>query len=266
MKVVIVGRGRVGATLARALRDSGTDCQLIPGQTPSTSAMAEADLIILAVPDVAIADCAENLTSLRTGIVVLHCAGARGPEELAACRARGAQVGVMHPLISFADPKDPPAVRGATFMVAGDAAAIAAARHITDTLDARALVAPVHGPAYHALVAMTANGTVALANAAVPALERLGLGRGEAEQAIGALLRTVAENIEHLGVPRALTGPMVRGEAGAIAAHRQALARTTPDAATAYDAVAPLVLRCARDAGLTAARATEIEKVLGRRP
>lgn len=265
MEIVIVGRGRVGTALAQALRGSGTDCRLIPGRAPSAGTIVDADLIILAVPDAAIAERAEALTSLRSGAVVLHCAGARGPDELAACRTRGTQVGVMHPLISFADPQNPPTVRGATFMVAGDAPAIAAARFVTDALDARALVAPVHGPAYHALVAMTANGTVALANAAVPALERLGLGRGEAEQAIAALLKTVAENVAHLGVPKALTGPMARGEAAAIAAHRQALAHVAPDAVAAYDAIAPLVLRCACDAGLSAARAAEIEKALGRR-
>ncbi len=266
MKIVILGRGRVGTALAQALRDGGTDCELVPGRGPSAGVLAGAELVILAVPDAVIAECAEALPSLRPGAAVLHCAGARGPEELAPCQARGAHVGVMHPLVSFADANNPPTVRGATLVVAGDGPAIKAARYVANALDARALVAPVHGPAYHALVAMAANGTVALANAAVPALERLGLGRGEAERAIAALLKTVAENVAHLGVPKALTGPMVRGDASTIAAHRQALQHAAPDAAAAYDTVAPLVLRCARDAGLSAARAAEIEQSLGRRP
>ncbi len=135
---------------------------------------------------------------------------------------------------------------------------------MADTLGAKMVVAPVHGPVYHALVAMVANGTVALVNAAIPALVRLGLTRGDAEDAIAALLKTVAENVGHLGVPKALTGPMARGDAATIAAHRSALQHTDPDAARAYDAIAPLVLRCATDAGLAVERATEIRVALSR--
>jgi predicted short-subunit dehydrogenase-like oxidoreductase (DUF2520 family) len=135
---------------------------------------------------------------------------------------------------------------------------------MADALGAKMVVTPIHGAVYHALVAMVANGTVGLANAAVPALARLGLERRDAEHAIGALLKTVAANVESLGVPKALTGPMARGDAAAIAAHRTALQQADLDAAGAYDAIAPLILRCAIDAGLSAERAAEIRTALSR--
>ncbi len=263
VKIVIVGRGRVGKALAQGLHAAGADCQLTSGRQPAGTEIAGAEVVILAVSDAAIHQCAQDLLAyLKRGASVLHCAGARGPDELAACRGAGAHVGVMHPLVSLADPEHSPTFRGATFMVAGDAAAIEAARTIAAALDASAIVMPVHGPAYHALIAMVANGTVALVNAAAPALERLGLGRREAERAIAALLKTVAENVDRLGVPQALTGPIARGDAATIAAHRKALRRAAPVAAIAYDAVAPLVLRCAIDAGLPAERAAEIQNAL----
>ncbi|MDX1487311.1 MAG: DUF2520 domain-containing protein [Acidiferrobacterales bacterium] len=265
MNIVIVGRGRVGTALARALRDAGIESQLLSGRRLSGRLVTNADVVILAVSDPAISQCAQQLvTWLSRDVSVLHCAGARGPDELAGCRTVGAHVGVIHPLVSFADPQCLPTLRGATFISAGDAPAIRAAKVVADALGAKMVVAPIHGPVYHALVAMIANGAVGLVNAAIPALARLGLGRRDAEHAIGALLKTVAENVESLGVPKALTGPMARGDAAAITAHRTALQQADPDAAGAYDAIAPLVLRCAVDAGLPTERAAEIRTTLSR--
>ena len=265
MNVAIVGRGRVGTALASALRDAGIPCQHMPGRRPSEKPIASADVVILAVSDPVIRACAQQLLAwLQPGAAVLHCAGARSPDELVACRTIGAHVGVMHPLVSFADPERPPSLRGATFITAGDAPAIRAAQGVAHALGATVVVTPIHGPVYHALVALVANGTVALANAAIPTLERLGLERRHAEHAIAALLKTVAENVETLGVPKALTGPMARGDAAAIAAHRTALRQSAPDAAAAYDAIAPLVLRCAIDTGLPAERASELRAALSR--
>lgn len=265
MNIVIVGRGRVGTALAQALRDAGIECQLVPGRRLSRSPIANADVVILAVSDPAISQCAQHLVAwLQRDASVLHCAGARGPDELAVCRTVGAHVGVMHPLVSFADPEHSPTLRGATFITAGDAPAIQAAQVVADALGAKVVVTPIHGPVYHALVAMVANGAVGLVNAAIPALARLGLERRDAEHAIAALLKTVAENVESVGVPKALTGPMARGDAAAIAAHRAALQQADPDVASAYDAIGPLVLRCAIDAGLPAERATEIRTALSR--
>lgn len=265
MNVAIVGRGRVGTALARALRDAGIQCQLVPGRHISGNVVANAHILILAVSDPAISACAQQLlTWLQPGASVLHCAGARGPDELAVCRTAAAHVGVMHPLVSFADPEHLPTLRGATFITAGDAPAIEAAQLVAEALGATLIVSAVHGPVYHALVAMVANGTVGLVNAAIPALERLGLERRDAERAIAALLKTVAENVQRLGVPKALTGPMARGDAATIAAHRAALRQTVPEAAVAYDAIAPLVLRCAIDAGLPAERASAIREALNR--
>ncbi|MFQ5935474.1 MAG: DUF2520 domain-containing protein [Acidiferrobacterales bacterium] len=267
MNVVIVGRGRVGTGLAQGMREASIKCQLVHGQQPPEDVIAKADTVILAVPDAAIRKCAQHIAGWpQAHTSVLHCAGARGADELEPCRRAGAHVGVMHPLVSFADANQPPALRGTTFVAAGDARAIEAIQHLADAVGAHTLVAPIHGPAYHALAALVANGTVGLANAAVPMLQQLGIARREAEQAVAGLLKTVAENIEHLGVPKALTGPMARGDAAAVSAHRAALMQTATGVASAYDAIAPLVLRCAIDQGLPAARAEQIREALKRGP
>jgi predicted short-subunit dehydrogenase-like oxidoreductase (DUF2520 family) len=73
-------------------------------------------------------------------------------------------------------------------------------------------------------------------------------------------LRTVGENVARVGTPAALTGPIVRGDAATVRAHRDALDAVDPDARAAYDALAPHVLACALAAGLDRARADEVER------
>lgn len=267
MNVVIAGRGRVGRGLARSLQKAGVEVTLVSGRASEPGAFQAADVVVLAVPDDAIAACAERIApELSRGTAVLHCAGARDAGELAACRAAGMHVGVMHPLASFADAQHPPKLEGATFVIAGDAYAVTAAQDLAGAVGGVVLRAAIHGPAYHALAALAANGTVGLAHAAAPALEKLGLSRSQAERALAALLRTVADNVGALGVPRALTGPVMRGDAATVAAHREALAEMDVDAAAAYDAMLPVVLRCARAAGLSEERADAIARAVHSEP
>ena len=90
---------------------------------------------------------------------VLHCAGARGVDELSACKARGAATGVMHPFVSFPSKRSHPSLAGTTFTVSGDRRAIVSARRIARACGARVLVAETGDPAYHAAAALAANDT-----------------------------------------------------------------------------------------------------------
>lgn len=184
-----------------------------------------------------------------------------GPLLLAPCAEAGAAVGVMHPLVSFPTPEAIPELEGTTFVIDGNRRAVATAKKIAGLLGARALVAQIHGPAYHAAAALLANGSAALAAVAVDLLARLGVDLDDAEHAIGALLRSVADNIETIGVPDALTGPVMRGDAATVRGHRAAL-RRFPRALGAYEAVGPMILRVAREAGLSGSRASAMRRAL----
>lgn len=265
MRIVIVGRGRVGHGLAQALRTSALETVSVAGRQLDVAGLQGADAIVLAVPDSAIAACAAHIADARLDeTVVLHCAGARSADDLAACAHAGHATGVMHPLASFPEPPNTVDLREVTFVISGAPPAIAAAEHIARAVGAVPVTAPVQGPAYHALAALVANGAPALANAAVPALESLGLTRTQSQHAVAALLRTVADNIDAVGVPRALTGPIMRGDAATVTAHRAALRESQPRAAAAYDAVAPLILQCAVETGLTSEQAQAIAQALER--
>lgn len=258
-----MGRGRVGQALAFALGPTALDPVLVGGRAWEPGTLTDAAAIVLAVPDAAIADCAERIAASAPGAgAVLHCAGARDADELAVCRQAGFSIGVMHPLASFPEPPHRTDLAGVSFTIAGDAAATRAAETIARAIGAIPLVANVQGPAYHALAALVANGTAALVHAAAPALTELGVTRQQAELALAALLRTVADNVRTVGVPRALTGPIMRGDALTVTAHCDALRRDAPLAAEAYRAVAPLIVRCAEDCGLPGEQARAIERAI----
>ena len=260
MNLTIVGRGRVGRGLHRALRATGVDARLTAGRSPRVTSRHP---LILAVPDPHVAAVAQSLAEQgHTPPAVLHCSGSLPTEPLASLAASGSAVGVMHPLISFADPRRPPRLSGATFVFDGQRRALDVARLVAGALDARVVRASIHGPAYHAAAALSANGAVGLAAIAVGVMERLGLTKREAERALGALLRTVGENIEQIGLPGALSGPIVRGDAGTVRKHRRALAGLDTNARKAYDAVGPSILSCARQTGLDDAAASRVRRAL----
>ncbi|MCB9594338.1 MAG: DUF2520 domain-containing protein [Sandaracinaceae bacterium] len=257
MKIAIVGRGRVGRGLASALGATKHSVRLVPGRQAVT---LPEKTILLAVPDPSIANVAARL-ELRPEQSVLHCSGSLGAEVLG-----GASVGVMHPLVSFAEPSQPPRLEGTSFVIAGEARAVERARKIARAVGARAVFADVHGPTYHAAAALSANGAAALAAIAVRVFCGLGFGDKDARRAIGALLRTVGENVERVGLPRALSGPVIRGDDGTVHRHRVALEVADPEARAAYDAIAPAILDCARRAGLPDERAAAVLAALARTP
>lgn len=252
LRVWILGRGRVGRGLAAGLAwtsDPTLAVTVAPARRlPPTIA---ADVVVLAVPDARIESVARAvLARMAPGAapVLLHCAGARGVEAFGPLveHGRGASFGAMHPLVSFADPKKPPSLEGACFAIAGAPRARRAAARVAAACGALPMgrgPAGVHGPAYHAAAALVANGAAALAFVGVGVLRELGLSKKHSEKALGSLLRTVAHNVETVGVPTALTGPVMRGDRETVKAHRRGLG--PGDARRAYDALVPVIERCA---------------------
>lgn len=266
MNIAIVGRGRVGNALRRSLEHLGAHDVTTMGRKLNPAALRDSDVVILAVSDDAIESIAQRIANeLKPGATVLHCAGARGVDELDACAALGAHVGVMHPLVSFPSTRCHPNLEGKTFVVHGSPRAITMSRRIGKACGARGITAETANPVYHAAAALVANGAAALAFAAVRLLEGLGVARRDAERSIGGLLESVGENVQRVGVPDALTGPVARGDASTVDRHRKALRRAGRGALAAYDALLPVILQNAEAAGLSRRRADEIRRIAKRR-
>ncbi len=237
MKIVIIGAGRAGSALHRALRRAGASVTLRPLRRGLPKRGLSADLIVLAVRDSALSPLAKKLARQRTVVaraVVLHIAGAVDVEVLSPLREHVAAIGSAHPLLSFASSDHDPNLRGALLLLRGDPAAKRAGRRLARTLGARALDGEeVDARSYHAAAALLANGAVALADFASDLLVRSGIPEEHTAPALGALLVSVSQNIEIIGISGALTGPVVRGDAATVCGHLDVVG-SDPELLTLY--------------------------------
>ena len=250
-EIFIFGAGKVGAGLARALRAAGSHVTLRAHRKGLPTRRIEADLIILAVRDRDLAGVAEALVSGglvgHRKVAVVHCAGALGPEALAAARGPRVAVAQMHPMISFASKDRTPDLARGQLHVDGDAAAVRAARALGKRLGMTPrTIAGLDRVAYHAAAGLVANGAAALAAGGVELLGKAGVDAATAAAMLGPLLRSVADNVERLGLPGALTGPVRRGDAAGIGKHLDTLARLAPDLLPIYVAASRTQIPLAR--------------------
>jgi predicted short-subunit dehydrogenase-like oxidoreductase (DUF2520 family) len=239
-RVLVFGAGKVGSTLARALRKSGYQVRLRAARKGVPRRKLALDLLIIAVRDPDIAGVAREFANvLPPHAVVVHTAGALGPEVLAALAPCVAGVGQMHPLLSFAAASaDPRALQGATLLVTGDASAVREVKKLAHRLGAEVQTVPkLDRVRYHAGAALLANGSAALAALAVSLMTEAGMPPARVPRALAALLRSVARNLETVGVPGLLTGPVRRGDLEAI--KRQAAVLQGPALAAFRGLLAP---------------------------
>ena len=220
MRVFVYGAGKVGRALARAIRNATWPVTIRARRAGIPKKTIACDLVVLCVRDEDLAPLAEELA--KSGVVprdaaCVHVAGALGPEPLAALRPVCAGVGQMHPMISFASPRFFPSLVRGQVHVQGDPAAVRSARALVRRLGMSPRTIPkLDTIGYHASAGLVANGAAALAALGAELLVRSGVPRAVAPKMLGPLLRSVAENVERVGFPDALTGPVRRGDAEAI--------------------------------------------------
>jgi predicted short-subunit dehydrogenase-like oxidoreductase (DUF2520 family) len=222
-------------------------------------------VVILAVPDRALAEVSYDLAAAGPappGCAALHLSGAISADVLAPLHQAGYAIGSMHPLQTVADPWLSAArVTGVAFAIAGDPAAVLAARRLVNALDGIPLVIPPNlRPVYHAAAVMASNGLIGLIAAAGRLLEQAGVPPENTLPALLPLVEGTIDNLKHLGIPAALTGPIARGDTDTLRLH---LGRLSGDDRALYCALGHEVLRVARSAGLDSRKAEEIEELLG---
>lgn len=229
----VLGAGRAGGALHAALGAvDGWQARPIVGRGADVRRLAaDVDLLVLAVPDRAIAEVAAAV--LPGPAVVAHLSGATGLDALAPHARRAA----LHPLMTLPD-----AVTGARLLVggwwavagdalAGEVVAALAGRSFAVADDARAR--------YHAAACVASNHTVAL----LAQVERLAAEAGVPFGAFAGIVRASVDNAFALGPRAALTGPAARGDDTTIERHRGAIG---PRERPAYDAMVEEIRRLVR--------------------
>src|SRR5205807_2025703 len=226
--IVVLGRGRVGRSLAAALGAAGLDVSLAPGRE-APPALPPASLALLAVPDGAVREVAAALAAadaLPPDAAAAHVSGGLGLAALAPLAERGHPVGSFHPLQPFPVERPPAALRDALVAVdASEPALLDRLRDLAARLGARPRrVRDADRAAYHAAAAMAANLLVALADQSRQVLRGIGWTDGEALDAVTSLMRGSLEAVGATGLPGALSGPVRRGDWRTVAGHVAALA------------------------------------------
>ena len=223
-------------------------------------------ILILAVPDSALAEVAYDLSrpgEAPPGCVALHLAGALTTEALAPLHSVGYPVGSLHPLQAIADPwHSGDRLIGAAYALAGEPAAITAARRLVNALEGIPLVIPPQmRPLYHASAVVASNYLIGLLAFSVRLMMETGVSESDAIEALIPLMRGTLENLDHLGVAHALTGPIARGDADTVRLH---LTRLSEPDRKLYCGLGLELLRVARAAGLDPDKANDLEALLER--
>ncbi len=241
----LIGQGKVAASAAEAAK--------------------AADFLLIAVPDGAVAGVGLGLhraRALRAGHTLIHLSGAL---PAAALKVRhGLRLGAMHPIQTIPTAED--GIRrlpGSFFGIEGNAGMLPVLGAIVLQLDGVPLRVPAENkPLYHAAMAMACNHVTALAAAATEMLVKAGLPKGQALQALLPLMRGTVDALARRGLPRALTGPVARGDAGLVAMHLAAIREKAPALLPLYVTCARQALRVARAKGLGAKQVRALNQIL----
>lgn len=275
--VFVLGAGRAGRSLARALVVAGVDVVAVHGRHPDPAAvppvsagplpesLGRAAVVLVTVRDAQLGDALRQLAAadLAPGAVVLHASGATDPAEAALLRAHGHPVGTLHPLVPLADPaRAVDVLRGAWIGVDGDRPAVEMATRLAERLGAHALTIPAGEKArYHAAAVFAANFPVVVAALAERLLVEAGVAETEARAATLGLMGAAVSNLETGRPHDVLTGPIARGDVASVRRHLDALADDAP-ALAAYVTLSRAALTLARERGTPPDRLAEISTAL----
>ena len=217
----------------------------VPAVDTRRLSTAGEDLLLIAVPDGALAGLAATLAARPQARVALHVSGVAPAAVLAPLRAAGSAIGGFHPLRAFPAPtSDVAEAAGIFFALDGDLPALALGRRLAAALDATAApVGEAQRPLYH-LVATLMAGAVATvvstameisARCGLPAEVRQGLNRLATDALAGALARP--------DPAAGITGPAARGDQETFLHELAQLLRSAPEAAPVVVALARESLR-----------------------
>jgi predicted short-subunit dehydrogenase-like oxidoreductase (DUF2520 family) len=227
MRLVIVGPGRAGGSLAIAAEAAGHDiCGVLArsdyeGPWPRLewdSDLPECDLAFIAVKDDAISDVSQRLAEhVRDVGVVAHLSGFVPVLVLHHLQERGTAVGGFHPLVSLPDSQTgATALAGAYVGIDGDQLAVDTLTILAGTLrmepfrlDDRAR------PAYHAAAAAAANFVVT----SLAVSGDLFASAGIDPKVSRPLVERVVANVFEKGPSESLTGPIARGDIETVVGH-----------------------------------------------
>jgi len=194
-----------------------------------------AEMVFITTPDDVIAQvCSE--VRWHKGQSIVHCSGAHSVDILEPAKKLGAAVGSFHPLQTFADVDQAIAnLPGSTFALEAEEPLLSTLKELTQLLNGNWVkLKPGDKVLYHAAAVFACNYLVTLVKLALDLWQDFGVSSKEATKALLPLLSGTLNNIDNIGLPNCLTGPVARGDLGTIERHLSALEARSPSLLTTY--------------------------------
>jgi predicted short-subunit dehydrogenase-like oxidoreductase (DUF2520 family) len=247
-KVSIIGAGVVGTALGYLLRQSGYHIAGIASRTIDSAVKArkfigqgeastdlaaaakKADIVFITTSDRSVKTACDKIASrhgFNKGAIVFHTCGAFSSRVLKSAKRNDAYIASFHPLQSLASVKEAiKRLSGSYFFIEGDEKALAVARDIIKALKGKEITLEISKKSlYHAGACAASNFLVATVGFGIRLFETAGIRRKDALKALMPLIKGTVKNIDKLGIPAALTGPIARGDAGIIRDHLKEISK-----------------------------------------
>jgi predicted short-subunit dehydrogenase-like oxidoreductase (DUF2520 family) len=281
VKLGFIGAGTVGTALAVLLNQKGYPVVAVASRsrlpveklarsirgcrvsTPQEVADAT-DLVFITTPDDSISLVVSQV-KWRSGHNVVHCSGADSTDILEPARKAGALVGSFHPLQTFAGVKQAiENIPGSTFALEAEGPLLTTLKDMATALGGRWIRLEAGDKvAYHAAAVFASNYLVTLVKMSTDLWKTFAIPADQAVQALLPLVRGTLNNIENIGIPQCLTGPIARGDTGTIKKHLKFIREKAPALLFPYKELGLQTIPIALAKGrIDDKRATEIEATL----
>ena len=253
LTIGFIGAGITGTALAVRLTQQGYSVTAVASRTAASAdnfarringchsykkvqeVADKAQLVFITTPDDVISTVAAAIQWHKDQYVV-HCSGAHSTDILEAAYKNGAVTGCFHPLQTFAGIEQAiENIPGSTFAIEAGEALATILKDMATAMNGDCVILRAGDKVlYHAAAVIACNYLVTLTKLATDLWQEFGSTQANGVKALMPLLRGTLSNIERVGLPDCLTGPIARGDLGTIEKHLQALGEKAPSLLSTY--------------------------------
>jgi predicted short-subunit dehydrogenase-like oxidoreductase (DUF2520 family) len=282
LNIGFIGAGTTGTALAARLDQQGYAIKAVCSRTLSSAQRLanrvencqvfetaqqvtdNVQLVFITTPDDVISFIASSV-KWRPNQYIVHCSGAHSTDILEPAIALGAKTGGFHPLQTFADIEQAfNNLPGSTFAIEAEGTLLTILKEMAISLKGEMVILKAEDKAvYHAAAVFASNYLVTLVKMATDLWGDFGVSRQQSIKALLPLMRGTLQNIQNVGLPDCLTGPIARGDLGTINKHLSTLQKENPDIASVYKMLGMATVPIALEKGkIDQTRASELRSLL----
>jgi predicted short-subunit dehydrogenase-like oxidoreductase (DUF2520 family) len=257
MRMIFIGAGPVGLTMARLFYNAGHKIVHFLSRDEKNQQKAKKfshtlktghsfsevnedfDILFISTPDDTIGEVAERIASqIKSGVNLYagHFSGSIPSSVLQPLKNKGCRIGSLHPLQTFASPEETINTFAGTYIcVEGDNEAVNLFSQLATDIGGNPFsISTNKKPLYHAAAVIACNYLVTLINEAQRLLQEIGINKESSAKMLLPLIEGTIKNIETVGIPKALTGPIARGDVATLLNHIENIKEKTPEFLALY--------------------------------